>query len=47
MRELGTTDRGIKARADLGVLRKTNMPALLIETAFIDNAQDAALLKNR
>ena len=44
---LGTTDRGVKARPDLGVLRMTNMPALLIETAFIDNEDDAWLLKTR
>ncbi len=43
---LGTYDRGIKARTDLGVLRGTSMPAVLIETAFISNAGDAALLKN-
>ena len=45
--KLGTVDRGIKARPDLGVLRHTAMPAMLIETAFIDNAYDADLLKNR
>jgi len=44
---LKTTDRGVKARPELGVLRLTSMPAVLIETAFIDNASDAALLKNR
>ncbi len=43
---LGTVDRGVKERPDLGVLRRTNMPALLVETAFIDNMHDAALLKN-
>lgn len=44
---LGTIDRGVKARPDLGVLRMTNMPALLIETAFIDNEDDAWFLKNK
>ena len=44
--KLGTADRGLKERKDLGVLRKTNMPALLIETAFIDNESDNILLKN-
>ena len=40
-------DRGIKVRTDLGVLRLTNMPAILIETAFIDKASDAKLLAER
>lgn len=44
--KLGTADRGLKERKDLGVLRKTNMPALLVETAFIDNESDNKLLKN-
>ena len=44
---LGTVDRGVKARSDLGVLRMTNMPALLIEAAFIDNEDDAWFLKSR
>ncbi len=33
-------DRGIKARDDLGVLRMTFMPAVLVETAFISNEED-------
>jgi hypothetical protein len=44
---LGTTDRGLKERPDLAVLKKTSAPALLIETAFIDNEDDAWLLKTR
>jgi len=40
-------DRGIKARPGLLVLRETQMPAVLVETAFIDNAQDAVLLRDR
>jgi len=43
---LGLRDRGVKVRPKLGVLRLTKMPALLVETAFIDNPQDAALLQN-
>lgn len=39
-------DRGVKVRTDLGVLRLTDMPAILVETAFIDNKSDAELLKN-
>ena len=37
-------DRGVKERPDLAVLRATSMPAVLVETAFIDNMEDAWLL---
>jgi N-acetylmuramoyl-L-alanine amidase len=39
-------DRGIKKRPDLCVLRETSMPATLIEMAFIDQDDDAAILEN-
>ncbi len=39
-------DRGVKLRPDLWILRKTNMPSILVELAFIDNTNDALLLKN-
>ena len=42
--KLNLTNRGVKVRTDLGVLRGTNMPAILIETAFITNAGDRFLL---
>ncbi|WP_096224907.1 N-acetylmuramoyl-L-alanine amidase [Geobacillus sp. FJAT-46040] len=38
-------DRG-KKRANYAVLRLTNMPAILTENLFIDNANDAAKLKS-
>lgn len=44
--KLGTYNRGHK-EADFAVLRLTSMPAVLVETAFIDNVGDASLLKNR
>ncbi len=40
----GLTDRGVTARPTLYVLRKTRMPALLLEVGFITNADDAALM---
>lgn len=43
---LGTTDRGLKERPNLYVLKCTDMPAVLVELAFIDNYNDAELLRN-
>lgn len=40
----GFANRG-KKRANLAVLRSSNMPAILTESGFIDNAKDAQLLK--
>lgn len=42
----GIKDRGKKA-ANFAVLRETKMPALLTENLFIDNAKDAAKLKDQ
>lgn len=47
VQKLGTDDRGLKARPELGVLRLTKCPSLLVETAFIDNKADATLLRDR
>lgn len=43
---LGTTNRGIKERPDLIVLNQTKVPAILIETCFISNPNDAAKVKS-
>lgn len=43
---LKTIDRGVKERPNLVVLNATNMPAVLVETAFIDNESDVKLLVN-
>ena len=42
--KLNLYNRGHK-EADFAVLRLSNMPAILIETAFIDNSKDSNLLK--
>ena len=44
---LGTADRGLKDRLDLWVIKRTNMPAALVELAFIDHEGDATLLRDR
>lgn len=41
---LGTSDIGIR-QANFAVLRGTNMPSILVESAFVSNAADEALLK--
>jgi N-acetylmuramoyl-L-alanine amidase len=50
VKKIGLADRGVKVDNEylgynLKVLEKTKMPAILIETAFISNANDALLLK--
>ncbi len=45
VKNLGLISRGVKERPDLGVLRLTKCDAFLVETAFIDNENDAWLLK--
>ena len=42
LNKLPLKNRGVKT-ADFAVLRNTNCPAILVETAFIDNAADAKL----
>ena len=42
----GLRNRGMKVRPGLYVLRRTNMPAVLVEMGFISNPGDAALMNN-
>ena len=46
VRQLETNNRGLKM-AYFYVLKHTAMPAILVETAFIDNINDNKLLKER
>lgn len=45
-RRMGTANRGVFARPSLYVLRNTDMPAVLVELAFISNPSDAAKLRD-
>lgn len=40
----GFANLGVEARPNLAVLRRTNMPAVLVEVGFINNDRDNALL---
>lgn len=43
---LGTKDNGVRVNSSLYVLRRTQMPAILVELAYITNAQDVQKLVN-
>lgn len=43
---VGTKDNQVRVNSSLYVLRRTNMPAILVELAYITNAQDAEKLRN-
>ena len=43
----GLRNRGMQVRPGLYVLRRTNMPAVLVELGFITSPSDAALMNDR
>ncbi len=43
---VGTKDNGVRVNPSLYVLRRTRMPAILVELAYITNAQDVQKLVN-
>lgn len=43
---MGTKDNGIRVNSSLYVLRRTQMPAILVELAYLTNASDARLLES-
>lgn len=45
--QMGTIDRGIIFRDNLGVIKRTYMPSVLLELGFIDSPVDAEMLQNR
>ena len=45
--ETGLRNRGMKTRTNLYVLRRTNMPAVLVELAFMTNREDLDLMLDR
>lgn len=42
----GTKDNGVRLNPSLYVLRRTNMPAILVELAYLSNKADAEKLQN-
>lgn len=43
---VGTKNNGVRVNSSLYVLKKTKMPAILVEMAYLSNPSDAAKLQN-
>ena len=43
---VGTRDNGVRIRPSLYVLRRTQMPSILVELAYLTNTSDAMKLEN-
>lgn len=43
---MGTKDNGVRLNPSLYVLRRTNMPAILVELAYLSNTADAQKLRD-
>lgn len=46
IKKTGLRDRGIKARSDLGFLKRTKSTCVLVECAFISNEKEEQMLKD-
>ncbi len=46
VRRVGTKDNGVRTNPALYVLRRTSMPAVLVELAYLSNESDAEKLRN-
>jgi len=46
VQEVGTRDNGVRINSSLYVLRRTSMPAVLVELAYLSNSADAMKLRD-